>query len=262
MREQEQPMAVRDGSYEVRAVQRVLDILDSLHQSADGLSLAGVARATGLPRSSAFRYLATLEGRGYVEREPGRGRYRLGLSFLPLRVRRVEVLAARARPYLEELRARFKETINLGVLDGAVIAYVEMLESPQAVRFSARAGDGDPIHSTALGKAIAAQLTEDEVRRILAVAGMARRTSRTIIDPDEFLRELERVRARGYAVDDRENEDEGRCVAVALPAGRIPAAISLSAPAARFSFARAEDVAPALNRAATRLAAELEGRDA
>jgi IclR family acetate operon transcriptional repressor len=261
MRDQEQPAAVRDGSYEVRAVQRVLDILDSLQQSADGLSLAGVARASGVPRSSAFRYLATLEGRGYVEREPG-GRYRLGLSFLPLRARRVEFLAARARPYLEELRARFKETINLGVLDGAVIAYVEMLESPQAVRFSAQAGDGDPIHSTALGKAIAAQLPEDDVRRILAVGGMARRTSRTIIDPDEFLRELERVRGRGYAVDDRENEEEGRCVAVALPAGRIPAAISLSAPAARFPLARADDVAPALNRAATRLAAELEGRDA
>lgn len=249
------------GPYAIRTAERVLDVLDVLQASPHGVSLADVARAARLPRSSAFRYLATLEARGYAEREAGDGVYRLGPAFFPPRARRVELLTAVARPFLEELRDRFQETINLGVLDRAAVTYVEILESPLAVRFAARPAGRDPIHSTALGKAIAATLPEEEVDGILAVAGMAPRTTRTIIDRAEFLKELERVRARGYAVDDRENEEDGRCVAVAIPAADTPAAISLSAPAARFPLARAAEFASALAATATRLAARLEAGD-
>jgi len=238
-------------------VRRVLDVLDILHGSAEGVSLAEVARATGLPRSSAFRYLATLEAHGYVERDGADGAYRLGLAFPPLKARHLDALAARARPYLEELRDTFQETINLGVLDAGRAAYLEIVESPLAMRFAARRGDRDPLHSTALGKAIASQLPDEQVRRILAVEGMPQLTSRTITDPGELLRELERVRVRGFAVDNGENEEGGRCVAVPVARSRVPAAISLSAPAVRFSLDRAEEVAAELRGAATRLAAEL-----
>lgn len=249
-------------TYEVRAVARALDILDLLHATQGGASLAEVARATRLPRSSAFRYLATLQARGYVERDGAEGRYRLGLALPGLRARHLEALAARARPYLEELRDRFHETINLAVLDGGRVAYLEIVESPLAMRFAARRGDRDPLHSTALGKVLAAQLGDDQVRRILAAEGMPQLTSRTITDPDGFLQEIEEVRSRGFAIDNGENEEGGRCVGVPVVGSRVPAAISLSAPAMRFSLERAEEVARELRRAATRLAAELETGDA
>src|SRR5262249_13882834 len=195
-----------DRLYEVRATRRALDSLDVLQRAPAGVSLAEVARATGLPRSSAFRYLATLEGRGYVERNGTSSEYRLGLAFQPLRAHHLDVLKTRSRTYLEELRDRFQETVNLGVLDGESLTYLEILESPQAVRFAARRGGRDPIHSTALGKALVALLADDEVRRLLGAARMERRTSRTIVDPEDFMREVAQVRAQGYAVDDRENQ--------------------------------------------------------
>lgn len=248
---------VIETRYAVRAVHRVLDILDVLQHLPDGVALPELARVAGLPKSSMFRYLSTLEARGYVERDPASGRYRFGHGFMPSLTLRLETLLEQARPLLAGLRDRFGETINLGVLDGRRVAYLDIVESPRAIRFAARAGDRDPVHSTALGKAIASQLPDRQVRRILAAEGMAQITSRTITDPDAFLAEMAVVRLRGYALDNGENEEHGRCVAVPIPDGRMPAAISMSAPAARFSFERVDEVAAALRDVAEDLAQEL-----
>ena len=121
-------------------------------------------RRRSLPKSSIFRYLATLEARGYVERDGERGRFRVGRRLVTLHSRRLELLARAARPRLDALRDRFQETVNLGVLDGDRVSYLQIVESPQAMRFAAREGDRDPIHSTSLGKAIASQLSREHVR--------------------------------------------------------------------------------------------------
>jgi IclR family transcriptional regulator, acetate operon repressor len=231
-------------------------VLDALRASPRA-SLAQVARAAGLPRSSAFRYLATLEARGYVERDGGDGVYRLGAA-LADDGPQLRALSDAARPLLEALRDRFQETINLGVLEGTSVAYLEVLESPMAMRFAARPGDRDHVHSTSLGKALMAQLSDGEVRRILAAAGMVAVTPRTITDPDEYLRQLTIVRENGFAVDYGENEEHGGCVAVAIEGADIPAAISLSAPTARLSPARIDEVASVLRETAARVAEELE----
>ncbi|MGH8946868.1 MAG: IclR family transcriptional regulator, partial [Acidimicrobiia bacterium] len=142
-----------ESPYMVRAVLRVMDIFDVLTESPDGVSLGDVAAATGLPKSSAFRYLTTLESRNYVEKDRETGNYQVGRSLLPTRGRQLELLATRARPVMAELRDRFGETVNLGVLDGDRVSYIEILESPKSMRLAARRGDRHPIHSTALGKA-------------------------------------------------------------------------------------------------------------
>ena len=245
--------------YSVRAAERVLDILDLLHRSSDGIALGDVALATGLPKSSAFRYLSTLEARGYAERDASNGRYQPGMALLSPHARHLEALAARARPVLEELRDRYEETVNLGVLERTRVVYLQIVESRRGMRFAARPGDHEPIHSTALGKAIASLLEPGRIRTILAAEGMSQRTARTITDPDHFLRMVEEVRRAGYAVDDRENEEDGRCVAVPLAGIPVPAAISLSAPSARFSDADARDASGALRQAVLRIAAQLGG---
>ena len=133
-----------DGSsnrYTVRAVLRVLDILDVLQDSIDGASLTEIAEAANLPKSSVFRYLSTLESRSYVEQDPETGDYRFGLAFLPSHTRHLQSLGSRARPYLEKLRDRFQETINLAVLDGTRLSYLQIVESEKAMRLAARTGD-------------------------------------------------------------------------------------------------------------------------
>jgi IclR family transcriptional regulator, acetate operon repressor len=250
----------QETEYSIRSVQRVCDILDLLQETSEGVSLPSVAEVTGLPKSSAFRYLATLESRRYVERGPDDQMYRLGLAFLPLQARQLDMLAQRARSYLEQLRDRFKETLNLGLLDGTSVIYLDIVESPRTMRLAARRGDRDPIHSTALGKAIASGLPEERVAVILESEGMARLTDKTITDRESFFAELREVHRRGFALDNGENEPDGRCVAVPLPRTRLPAAISLSAPASRFPLRRVNEVAEALSDMASRLAADFGSR--
>ena len=207
------------------------------------MSLSEIAQVTGLPRSSAFRYLATLKHRGYVERDSNTEDYQLGSAFLPFRSRHLELFTEQVRPYLTRLHEHFQETVNLGVLHGHRVSYLEILESPNSVRFAARRGDRDQIHSTALGKAIAAHLPEEQVLSILTAEGMPKLTSRTLNDPDEYMQELQVVRERGYALDDRENEEGGRCLAIPIRGYYLPAGISLSAPQSRFSIDQADEIA-------------------
>lgn len=241
--------------YAVRAVDRVIDVLDALGAAPDGASLGDVSGAVDLPKSSTFRYLRTLEDRGYVVRDPMNAKFRLDPSFFDRPSLRALVTCA--RPHLDSLRDRFRETVNLGTLDRTRVLYVAIAESARGIRFSVTPGTRDPIHCTALGKALAAELSDDAVRKILEREGMPRLTSSTILSAEVFLREVDEVRQRGWALDDGENEEGGRCVAVPLPAGGIPAAISLSAPATRLAPESVPEIARALMEVATRIANEM-----
>lgn len=239
-----------------RSIRRTCLILRLIGQAADtGVGLHEIAQASLLPKSSAHRYLLVLEREGFIERDTVSQRYKLGLAFLALRVRQGDWLVERAAPLLEAVRDKWNESVNLGILLGDFVVYLDIIESPRAVRLAARRGDRDYIHSTALGKAIAATLPDSSVLAILNATGMPRRTERTITEPRMFLSELAKVRAVGYAVDDRENEDEGRCIAVFVPGLGAPVAISVSGVASRFAMARVGEVA----RTLMRVAAELSG---
>lgn len=138
--------------YSVRAAERVCDILDLLREHPSGMSLMDITSNIGLPKSSVFRYLWTLETRQYVERVSESAAYVLGSAFLPMHIRRSEILSHIARPRLETLRNTFEETANLGIFDGTRVVYLEIVESTKSMRLSARVGNRDPIHSTALAR--------------------------------------------------------------------------------------------------------------
>lgn len=243
----------REGTRSVVRASKLLKLIGQNHK--EGLSLNELADAAGIPKSSAHRYLQVLEEEGLVERST-RGHYRSGAGFLSLQAGDTERLVERARPHLAAIRDRFDETVNLAMLSSNEIVYLEILESARAMRLAARRGDTEGIHSTALGKAIAAQLPDREVLAILNQTGMAELTPRTITTAEAYLRELERVRASGYALDDRENEAEGRCVAVYVPGCGRPVALSLSAVASRFSMDAAHQAAESLRNAAMEIGGE------
>ncbi|GHE98687.1 IclR family transcriptional regulator [Amycolatopsis deserti] len=254
--------AEEERDYSVRAVERVCLILNLLQESVDGITLNEVAQTTGLPKSSAFRYLWTLENHRYVERDDERGLFRLGLGFVGMQSRHLEILRERARPSLESLRDEFGETANLGLLDGDHIIYIEIVESRRGVRLAASRGDRDPLHSTALGKAIAAHLPADRVRNLLESTGLPSRTANTITSIDDYLDELAKVRRLGYAVDNGENEEDGRCVAAPLLATHLPAAISVSGPASRFTMQDVKRVAKTLIEVAAGIATNPQPQEA
>src|SRR2546422_9166824 len=121
-----------------------------------------------------------------------------------------------ALPHMERLLEKFEETVNLGVWRDGEVLYLVMLESPHAFRMTARVGARSPVHSTALGKAIAAYLPEDEVGTVLRARRFPALTSRTITSPAAWRRELTRIRVRGMAEDNGETEPEASCIAAPI----------------------------------------------
>lgn len=240
--------------YALRAVDRVCDVLDILANSQEPVTLTAVAEQTSLPKSSAFRYLAVLEARGYVLRDEPNGLFELGPAFRPQNTRAVETLSHFGRPIIETLRDSFQETTNIGILDGTSIVYLVVAESPYRMRVASRVGERGYIHSTAIGKAICSNLPESRVRSILARSGMPAVTQKTIVDQDLYLKELQEVRSRGYAVDDGEDQLGGRCVAVIVPGLELLAGVSVSAPVDRLSVDDVDDVAKDLRKAAKAIA--------
>jgi IclR family acetate operon transcriptional repressor len=244
------------SAYPIRAVERVCDILDLLQRSRDGVSLPETAAVTSLPKSSAFRYLSALEARGYVERDQNSALYRIGLAFQPHDTRQLEAFLARAVGPLQRLRDDTDETTNLGTLQGSMIVHNLVFESSQMMRLAARIGDRAPIHSTALGKAISADLPTDRVLAILKTMEMTPFTDATITTPEGYLSELEAVREQGFAIDDCENQADGRCVAVALEGMPFPCGVSVSAPARRLTVDMVPSVAKQIRQVGEQLVSD------
>lgn len=222
---------------EVRAAARTLDILHLLAGTGTPVSLAMVVEATGLPKTSAFRYLTTLERRGFVGRARTGG-YVVSRPSSPARSYDLEEIAARAQPGLTRLRDRLGETVSLGVLDGSRVLYLMTVKSRSPARVDVMHGTREMVHCTALGKALAARLPEATVRRVLAAEGMPRFTDATITEPASYIAELARVRRAGYAVNNGESDRDSRCVAFALATDEPALAVTLSAPVARLPLSR------------------------
>ena len=136
---------------------------------------------------------------------------------------------------------------------------IDTLESPRAVRMSSKVGNRRYLHSTALGKAMLAGMDEKQAVRLIRMKGLPRLTQATITDDAGLLTELARIRQQGYALDNRENEDDGRCIAASIcgPDGKVIAALSLSGPVPRMTVVRARSLAQPLCAACADISAAL-----
>jgi IclR family transcriptional regulator, KDG regulon repressor len=244
----EQP-AKRGPDYTIAVLTKTLDLLDVL-EAHRALSLTELSGQAGVNKITAFRILANLEQRGYVERDGATGQYRLGVRLMQLGSRMSEGLDLRrvARPILESLLVEFNETVNLAVPKGNGIVYIDILQSARGLRMSASVGAQDDLHTTSLGKAMLAFWPEPEVEAFLGRGRLRQKTANTIVGPAALKRELARTRERGYAVDDEENEVGARCVGAPVFDHRaaVVGAISISGPASRLTFDRVGVVAVSL----------------
>lgn len=222
------------------ALGRMMRVLEAFEGQRE-LSLHELAKRSGLVKSSVYRILFTLHRLGYVERG-AQALYSISprLRQLAGDPRESWDISELAAPFMGELVRRFQETVNLGVLQQGEVAYVRVAESPQALRLAAHAGMCSPLHSTALGKCLMAWLSRGEIEAILREKPLRPRTDRTIRDRASLYHDLERVRARGYAVDNEEDSRGARCIAAPVrnSAGKVVAAVSISGPAARIRPSR------------------------
>jgi IclR family KDG regulon transcriptional repressor len=224
-------------SKKIGSVQRAVDILNLFGSQCRELGTTEIARTLGLHKSTTASLVYTLEANGFLSQNPDTRKYRLGLKLVERAFAMLDQIEIRqvAYPFLRDLRDEWNETVNLAIMDGPDVVYVERLLGTKALGMRSEVGRRAPAHATALGKALLACLPPAGVQAFVDQYGLPAMTPRTITDQDEFLAEMEKARELGYAVDDEENEIGGRCVAVPVfdHTGHPVAAVSVSAPTAR-----------------------------
>lgn len=221
----------RDG---VQVIARAADVLRELAAEPGGLTPAELAVRTGLARSTCHRITSALSGEGFVGVSAS-GHLSVGPGLIGLAVASRRELRLEVAPYLERLSHELRETVDLAVLDGGEVLFVDQYASRRTLRIVSDVGARFPSHCTANGKALLARLAPDELAAVLP-ARLERLTPATITSRRRLLDELALVRATGLAFD-REECSQGICAvgATVCDAAGSPAAITIVVPASRFS---------------------------
>jgi DNA-binding IclR family transcriptional regulator len=242
------------------AVERALAMLEAVAQEPEGLSNAAMSRKLKIPKSSASYILRTLERQGYLNRDES-GKYRVGLKILSLSRGALSGIDVRevALPVMRHLMEKTNLTCHLAILDGPDAVYIEKIEPQGFIRMDTWVGRRMRVHATSVGKALVAHIAQERLQKILAQAGMEKRTPRTITTVPRLLKELERVRAQGYAVDDEENNMGARCVGAPVfnQQGAIEAAVGLSGPINQVNEQTMPRIMEALKDAARHISMQL-----
>lgn len=227
----DKPRTQVQGAASVIKGLKLLQVIPELGQEA---SARNIQQATGLPRPTVYRLLNTLEQEGFIERNPLAGEYVLGRQILRLAQRSLasSSLQERVRSTLLTIGRETGETVHLGVPYGCHMTFIDKVESPESVRMASYIGMPVPMHSTSVGKAFLAALDTEACEHYLARLTLDGITPHTLTSLKSLREELKRIRARGYAIDDEENEQGIICFGHAIHAvnGDVVGAISVSVP--------------------------------
>ena len=218
-----------------RAVDRALDILLCFSEDEPNLTLTQISERVGMHKSTVFRLLATLENKRFVQRMDDAS-YRLGLGLVELgfSVLKSNDIHRQALPFMQRLAAEYRENVDLGILDGDSVLYLQVIQSQQRVKIASAPGQRLPAFCTATGKALLAFLPEKQVQTILKT-DRRKYTGHTTTSIPEIHKQLQLTHERGFAISEEEFEDGINAVAAPiLDANQYPvAAMAIVGPAFR-----------------------------
>lgn len=214
---------------------RLLKVFSEYHAE---LGISALSKRLGVSKSTVHRLATTLKAEGLLEQNPETDNYRLGIALFTLGalVRRRMDISSEAKPLLLELRRLTSENVHLAILDDSQVVYIHDLVSTQAIRLRPHLGLSKPAFCSAEGLAMLAFKNEHTID--LALAGELRpRTPRTITDPVQIRRRLERIVAQGYVIEDEESEVGMRGIAAPIRGadGEVLAAVGVAGPSQRLS---------------------------
>jgi DNA-binding IclR family transcriptional regulator len=235
-----------------------LDVLECLATVRHPMSLTAISAHVGMSKSSVHQLLRTLQQRGFVQRLAD-NRYCIGIKAWEIGcVTDSMGLARTAGPHVAQLVREIADGVSIGVLDGAEMVCIQLVESPRAVRVHSNVGDRTPAHSVSSGLAMLATKDDEAVRRLLP-ARLTVFTDATPRTTEAVLSELARIRARGYAFcrGGWRAEVGGVAVPIHGPHNHALAALCVAAPAFRTTRDWVARVVPALKRAAADIERDL-----
>lgn len=218
--------------YTVPALEKGLAIIELLAGSDQPLGVTDLYTSCGIPKSSIFMILSTLESLGYIEKLPG-DKYKLTMKIHQLGSQILSRLDIRevARPYMKQLADSLKFTVHLAALEQKRAIYIEKVNGPGFVQYATKPGQSWPLYCSAVGKVLAAYLPPAELDAILESLEFEPFTPYTIGTQEAFLEFLQSVRETGYAIEDEEGETGIRCIGAPVfdSKGKVVAAISVTA---------------------------------
>ena len=220
------------GGVAVTAVERTLDIFETFLKVQKPMSLTDLAEVTGIPKSSCHAIVGTLAARGYLysltrprSLYPTRRLFDLAREILDK-----DPFIDRVMPMLERVRDASRETVILGKRQGDAVIYLQVVESPHSIRYSAKPGEFKPLHSSSIGKALLGSLKEPELRAQLAARPLPAITGATLTDPEVLVNDILESRRRGYFVTRGENVPDVWAVSAFLSVNSETLAIAIAGP--------------------------------
>lgn len=227
----------------LKSVDRTFEIIEFL-QETDSATLSEIAETVNMPISTAHIHLTTLVKNEYIVKE--NKEYRCSMQFLRTggELRDNTPLYQAAKNEIDDLRNQLSENTNVGMIENGYMVQLYKSISPESIDDNAPLGAHLYLHSTATGKAMLSQLSDDEVDRIVSLRGLPKLTAATINTREELAKEMEKVNERGYAINNGEHFPGVRAVAVPIMSkdSVVIGAISVSGPQSRIHRKRIEDV--------------------
>lgn len=216
-----------------RTAQRTVEILKLVSKNPEGITLDGICGALDLPKTSAYDIVTTLAEMGMVNVDRGqRQRYTIGLTAYRIGVNYTNNLdfTGVIEPELKAFAKEVGKTVFFGVRSDHDVVYLCKAEPENPIITTATVGTKNPMYCTSLGKAILAYSDEETMRQVIGRIKFRKKTERTIQDRESLLKELEKVRQQGYALDAREMEEHMECVGAPVfgSDGSVMGALSVS----------------------------------
>jgi len=239
------------------AMGKAFSILETLTGNSQPLSMADLARETGMTKPTAHRIISVLAELGFVERDHGKRGYVEGSRLIQFALDTLKATAPRNMRHtvLRELSNETGETCNFGILAGAEVIYLDRVEAkwPLGLRFEP--GSQVPAHCSAIGKLLLSLEPPERRDELLRAMPLTRYTTRTITSIPALLDDLEHIQENEIGIDNQESIEGVVCVAVPVRAadGGVVGGLAMSAPEARVSMEEALKLIPQIRRAAARL---------
>jgi IclR family KDG regulon transcriptional repressor len=213
------------------SLDKSLQVIEVLGKNPQGLSLLEMSNMLGFPKSTIHHILSTFLPYDYVAQNAETKKYFLGFKFLSLGKVILDTIDVRkiAHKYLRELHEECNETTHLAILRGGKVIYIDKMERPGGLSLATYVGFATEPHAPAGGKMLLSELSPNEIKQIYHSGPLKVYGKNTITRMDQLLKELEKIRRQGYAIDDEEYYEGVRCVAAPVRAGgKIVAAISIT----------------------------------
>lgn len=220
----------------IQVIDRSARLLDAISQYEYPVSLKILSADSGLHPSTAFRILGALMEAGFVEKDTA-GHYALGNKLVRLasKVRRSVDLREQALDIMEALRDAIGETVNLTVREGDEVVYIERVTPNRMMRVEQVIGSRAPLHVTAVGKLMLAELGEHFIHAYVTRTGLKSYTQHTISTEQDLLNEVHQIHDQGFSYDNEEAEEGVGCIGVLIYDNNksVVAGLSISAPIER-----------------------------